>query len=67
MHFPGPCRSVTIQPVSDVLSSQVTNISDTSPDIAVQFTLQYLVNVSFYTCNYIQYNYGKTFMYYTGK
>ena len=29
------------QPVSQVLSSQVTNISKTLPDLTVQLTLQY--------------------------
>ena len=38
----------SIQPVSQVLSSQVTNISDTSPDLAVQLTLQYSLVSSFY-------------------
>ena len=39
-------RSVNNWPVSQILSSQVTNTSNTSSDIAVQLTLQYSINVS---------------------
>ena len=39
-------RSANTQPVSQVVSSQVTNTSATSPDIAVQLTFNYSVDVS---------------------
>ena len=41
-------RSANTQPVSQVLSSQVTNTSATSPDIAVQLTFNYSVDVSLF-------------------
>ena len=54
--FPRLYRSVNNRPVSQVLSSQVTNTSDTSPDIAVQLTFNYSVDVSSFvhavTCKY---------------
>ena len=47
MHvIPGFYRSVNNMPVSRILSSQVTNTSNTSSDIAVQLMLQYSINVS---------------------
>ena len=49
-------RSANTQSVSQILSSQVTNTSDTSPDIAVQLTFNYSVDVSSFvhavTCKY---------------
>ena len=39
-------RNVPSRPVSEVLSSQVTKETGTSPDTAVQLTFKYSVNVS---------------------
>ena len=43
-------RSTSGQPVSPVLSSQVTAISDTSSNFAVELTFQYSINVSNSVC-----------------
>ena len=50
-------RRVPSRPVSQVLSSQVTNEPGTSNDTAVQLTFRYPVNVSFFmdtnVCNIV--------------
>ena len=63
--FPGLCRPEPTQPISQVLSSQVTNETGTSTDTAIQLTFRYSDNVSsiMYTTTYNLCNYNINFMY----
>ena len=42
----GSCRPVNNEPVSPVLSSQVTGVSNSSTEFAVQLTFEYSITVS---------------------